>query len=99
MSVTPPTIAGSPAVGALLQCTPGTWGAATKPTSFRYAWQRCNAAGTCVPISGATRPSYTVAAGDVGFTLRVAVTAANAVGQTTAVSAPTAPIPRPTTGG
>jgi hypothetical protein len=98
VSLTPPTIAGTPAVGALLQSTPGTWGAATKPTSFRYAWQRCNVAGTCVPISGATQPSYTVAAGDVGFTLRVVVTAANAVGQTTAVSAPTAPVPSATGG-
>jgi hypothetical protein len=98
VSVTPPTIAGSPTVGALLQSTPGTWGAATKPASFRYAWQRCDAAGTCAAISGATQPSYTVAASDVGFTLRVVVTAANAVGQTTAVSAPTAPIPSPTGG-
>jgi hypothetical protein len=98
VSLTPPTIAGGTTVGALLQSTPGTWGAATKPTSFRYVWQRCDAAGTCAAISGATQPSYTVAAGDVGFTLRVVVTAANAVGQTTAVSAPTAPIPS-TTGG
>jgi hypothetical protein len=98
VSLTPPTIAGSPAIGAVLQSAPGTWSAATKPTSFRYAWQRCGAAGTCAAIPGAQQPSYTVAAGDVGFTLRVVVTAANAVGQTIAASAPTAPIPSPTGG-
>jgi hypothetical protein len=96
LSVSPPTIAGAPRSAPC--STPGTWGAATKPTSFRYAWQRCNTAGTCVPISGATQPSYTVAAGDVGFTLRVVVIAANAVGQTLAASAPTAPVPSPTGG-
>jgi hypothetical protein len=98
LSITPPAIAGSPAVGALLQSTPGTWDAATKPTSFRYGWQRCDAAGTCAAIPGATQPSYAVAADDVGFTLRVVVIAGNAVGQTFAASAPTAPVPGPTGG-
>jgi hypothetical protein len=98
LSLTPPAIAGTPAVGALLQSTPGTWDAATKPTSFRYAWQRCDAAGTCAAIPGATQPSYAVAAADVGFTLRVVVIAANAVGQTTAASAPTATVPGSTGG-
>ncbi len=90
--LTPPTITGTAQVGAVLQAAPGTWSAAT---SFSYAWQRCNAAGTCVEVPGATQQTYAVTAADAGSTLRVVVTAANAVGQTTSTSAPTAPVPVP----
>jgi len=90
--ISPPTITGTAQVGATLQALPGTWSDAT---SLTYAWQRCNAAGTCVAVPGATQPSYTVTAADAGSTLRVVVTAANAVGPTTSMSAPTAPVPAP----
>jgi len=92
LSLSAPTITGSAQVGSALQALPGTWSDAT---SFAYAWQRCDAAGTCVAIAGATQQAYTVTAADAGSTLRVVVTAANAVGQTTAMSAPTAPVPAP----
>ncbi len=92
VSLSAPTITGTPQVGAALQALPGTW---TDATSLAYAWQRCDAAGTCVAMPGATQQAYTVTAADAGSTLRVVVTAANAVGQTTSTSAPTAPVPVP----
>ena len=90
--LTPPTITGTAQVGAALEALPGTW---TDVISFAYAWQRCDAAGTCVAVPGATQQTYAVTAADAGSTLRVVVTAANAVGQTTSTSAPTAPVPVP----
>jgi hypothetical protein len=89
-SLTVPTITGTAQVGSLLQATPGTWSDAT---SFAYTWQRCDAAGACAAISGATQPAYTVTATDSGSTLEVVVTAANAVGQTSVASASTPPVP------
>jgi len=84
-----PAILGTPQVGQILAATTGSW--ANAPTSFAYRWQRCDAVGeSCADIAGATGPSYTLTAADAGATIRVAVTAANAVGSATAVSAPTA---------
>jgi hypothetical protein len=89
-SLTAPTVTGSATVGGVLRAALGTWSDAT---SYSYAWQRCTAA--CVAVPGATQAAYTVTAADAGATLRVVVTAANAVGQTAALSAPTAPVPAP----
>jgi hypothetical protein len=83
-----PTVSGTPAVGQTLTATPGTWSG--KPTSLAYQWQRCDAAGAaCAGIPGATGQTYVVAETDFGSTLRVAVTARNAVGGAVATSAPT----------
>ena len=81
-----PMIGGSPAVvGGALTATPGTWSPAA---SFAYRWD----AGT-TPIPGATGPTYTPVAGDVGQALRVTVTATAAGYVTTSrTSAPTAPV-------
>jgi hypothetical protein len=89
-SLTEPTITGTPQVGIALQASPGTWSDAT---SLTYAWQRCDTAGMCTAIPGATGQAYTVGSADSGFTLAVVVTAANGVGQTSVASAPTAPVP------
>jgi hypothetical protein len=69
--------------------TTGVWtGAAT--IVFRYQWRRCNAStGTCSDIAGAVSSIYTPATADIGFRLRVAVTATNSFGTTTVVSEPT----------
>jgi hypothetical protein len=78
-----PTITGVPAVGQTLTSTQGTWN--NSPTTFVYEWLRCPPSGgasngsDCASI-GATTASYVVAAGDVGFRLRVKVTASNADG-------------------
>ena len=82
-----PTIQGPadvPFVADTLQATTGTWSG--HPTSFSYAWDRCNALGDrqgCAPISGATSASYTIQKADVGHTLDVNVTATNKAGSTT----------------
>jgi hypothetical protein len=81
-----PTIAGSSAIGSSLSAAPGSW--SPQPTAIAYQWERCSAGGSCSAIDGATTQSYTVADADVGAQLEVAVTASDASGSTTAVSAP-----------
>jgi hypothetical protein len=88
---TPPTITGTAEVGLKVTTTRGTW--SNKPTSFHYAWSRCDADGACLTIAGASRKSYTVTAADIGHTLVSTVTARNAAGSTPATSAPTATVP------
>jgi hypothetical protein len=83
-----PAIAGSAIEGQLLQASSGSWG--ENPTSYAYQWQLCAASGeTCSDVAAATASSYTVPAHDHGHTLRVVVTASNAVGSTSASSAAT----------
>jgi len=87
-----PTISGTAEVGFTLIATRGTW--ANKPTSFHFAWTRCNSTGAaCLPIGGATAKIYTLTVTDIGHTIRVNVTAHNSSGSTTATSAATAVIP------
>jgi hypothetical protein len=75
--------------GAALAASSGTWTGG--PTSFGYQWLRCDSNGNnCASISAATASGYTLSVADVGSRLRVAVTAKNAGGSTTATSAPTA---------
>jgi hypothetical protein len=82
----PPTISGTPKVGQQLTANPGSWSGS--PTSFAYEWQRCDAdVATCFNIVGATSKTYGVPTGDLGYRLRVMVTARNAKGQATATSA------------
>ena len=89
-----PVISGSPVNGQLLSASTGVWSGS--PTSYVYEWRRCDATGAgCATIAGASGTSYTLAAADVGATLRVAVTASNAAGSTTAVSAQTAVVTSP----
>jgi hypothetical protein len=76
-----PTISGTAAQSSLLTASPGSWSGTV--TSFSFQWRRCGSDGgnsdasNCAVISGATSTTYTVAAGDVGFRLRVVVTATN----------------------
>ena len=82
-----PTIAGEPEVGQELTAEEGTW--TNNPTSFGYQWQRCDIdAVSCFAVVGATGKTYGVRAADVGFRLRVAVTARNANGAGSALSVP-----------
>src|SRR5262245_15694226 len=88
--VSPPTISGSPVAGATQTADPGTW-SGTQPISFTYQWRSCNSAGgNCSSIAGATAKTYVARQADVGRTLRVRVTATNAIASDTATSAPTA---------
>ena len=86
-NTSPPTISGQPTDGQTLTATNGTWSGAT---SYAYQWQTCDSsAGNCQDIAGATSSTHSLAAGDVGLTERVVVTATNSVGSTQATSQPT----------
>ena len=86
----PPTISGTPREGETLTANPGSW-SGTGPTTFAYQWQRCDQNGAnCSNIVGANTQTYRLTSADVGRTLRVAVTATNASGSSSATSAPTA---------
>ncbi len=91
----PPTITGEARVGQELAANEGTW--TGSPSSFAFQWQRCNIdAVSCVDVTGATGRSYGVRLTDLGFRLRVAVTARQGTRTGTAMSAPTAVV-EPTT--
>lgn len=91
-NTSPPTISGNPQVGQTLTGSPGTW--TNGPTSYDYAWQRCNRDGSgCDTIGGAQATTYTLVAADGGHTIRFRVTAQNKDGETTVKSAPTALVP------
>jgi putative cell wall-binding protein/peptidoglycan/xylan/chitin deacetylase (PgdA/CDA1 family) len=86
LSAATPTITGTAQVGQALTADPGTW--APVAVSFAYQWL---ADGTA--ISGATLPSYTPVAGDVGKAITVQVTGTAAgYDPLTATSAATAAV-------
>ncbi|MGZ4333207.1 MAG: hypothetical protein ACXVRJ_02895 [Gaiellaceae bacterium] len=85
----PPLISGTPKVGQSLTSTHGSWSG--NPTSFSYQWQRCDAdIVACSDVIGATSSTYLLKTADLGYRLRVRVTAKNAKGSATATSALTA---------
>ena len=85
----PPTISGIAKVRQTLTANEGSWTA--NPTSYAYQWQRCDAdVATCSIVVGATGKTYGVRTLDLGYRLRVAVTARNERGSATANSAITA---------
>ncbi|HEY3182628.1 MAG TPA: S8 family serine peptidase [Gaiellaceae bacterium] len=91
----PPTVSGPTVAGSSLTADPGAWTAgADAVTSYR--WVACGAAGSdCHSLPGATERIYVAAAGDVGSTLAVTVTVADAWGSTSATSARTAVVTAP----
>jgi hypothetical protein len=82
-----PAISGVATDGQVLTATRGTWNG-TGPLTYTQQWQRC-AAGVCASIPGATGLTYTLTAGDVGFTMRAVVTASGLTAWRSAVSAQT----------
>jgi hypothetical protein len=89
-NTSPPAISGSAVVGQTLTASSGAWTGSPAPT-FAYQWLRCDAGGgACGAIAGESGSTYVVASGDVGKTLRVAVTASNSDGTVQATSAATA---------
>jgi hypothetical protein len=79
-NASPPTITGTPAVGATLTGHNGAWldldGSACGPEcSHTFQWQRCDAGGSCADIAGASGQTYLVSAADRGRSLRVVGTA------------------------
>ena len=78
-----PSISGTPQQGDTLTARQGTW-TGTAPISYSYSWS-----------DGATGPTDTLTAADVGQKVRVTVTASNAAGQTPATSASVGPVTGP----
>jgi hypothetical protein len=90
-----PTITGTARVGEELTANEGTW--TGNPTSFSFQWQRCDIdAVTCLAVTGSTGRTYGVRLADLGFRLRVVVTAHKNERSGTATSAPTGVV-QPTT--
>jgi unsaturated rhamnogalacturonyl hydrolase len=99
---TVPAISGDTTQAQTLTESHGIW--SNGPNSYTYQWADCGPAGTtCTAIAGATGQTYTLAASDVGHTIRVVETASNAGGAsgpatsaaTGAVAAVSAPASRP----
>jgi hypothetical protein len=87
-ATSPPTISGTPLVGDTLAESHGVW--SNSPIAYSYQWDDCDATGgACIPIAGATEQTYTLGSGDVGHTVVVEETAANAAG----VGGPTSSAP------
>jgi hypothetical protein len=98
-----PTVSGTAQAAQTLTATAGTW--TGLPASFSYQWQRCDATGancanipaictpgasTCAAPTVTTGQSYLASWRDVGSTIRVTVTAQNALGTASASSTATA---------
>ena len=81
-----PKIKGRAEVGIKLTVSHGSWSGST-PISYKYQWKRCNAKGkSCKAIKGATKSSFTPGKKYIGARLKVAVSASNSFGKTTATS-------------
>jgi len=84
-----PQVSGTPAVGSVLTCVPGTW--QPTPDTLTYQWLRAGS-----PISGATSITYKAGEADVGSSLSVRVTGSRqGYVPTTQPSAETTPVPDP----
>ncbi|HEY0516000.1 MAG TPA: hypothetical protein VGD00_02665, partial [Solirubrobacteraceae bacterium] len=87
-----PTVKGKAVDGKKVHAASGSW-AGSKPFSYSYAWERCDASGDeCDKLSGAGSVTYKLSSQDVGHTLRAIVTAKNADGSATATSKPSAKV-------
>ena len=84
VSTTAPAVTGTAKSGQTLTTANGTW-SGTATITYTRQWKRCNSAGaSCTNISGATATTYTLAASDVGFTVKATWTATNSLGSATA---------------
>jgi len=93
LSVTPP-VQGQNVVDQTLSVGTGTWFGST-PLTYAYQWKRCNPVGdlaSCTPIALATKSTYVPTTADIGFSLRVYITATNAAGSSTGFTNHTFPV-------
>ena len=87
-----PTVVGTSKQGKQLTGSTGTW-SGSGVIGYGYQWYRCDAAGAhCKSVHGATKPTYTLVAKDVGQTLGFAVHATDATGTATAYASLVGPI-------
>jgi hypothetical protein len=91
-NASPPSIAGNTWAGQTLTSNGGTWINEAEPGGYSgpfVQWQDCDAAGNgCSPIEGAFEPTYTLAAADVGHTIRVQESFFNVAGSGPPVESP-----------
>lgn len=93
----PPALSGTPTAGQTLTASTGSWDG-TKPLSYAFQWERCDAADGCAAITGATAASYAASSADLGYELRASVTATNAAGSAAADSDMSATVVAPPQG-
>ena len=87
----------APIVGSTANVSTGTWSAYPTPITYSYAWYACTSTGgasatlpaTCTAIRRGTSASYTPTSAQVGKYLRVKITAKNAAGSASTVTAAT----------
>ena len=91
-ALTAPSIAGTLTTGRQLTADIGTYGG-DLPIKTTFVWRRCDATGAdCHTIPNAKKVVYFPTVADVGYTLRVSVTATNAYGTAVVLSPPTDPV-------
>lgn len=84
-----PTISGTARVGQQLTGAEGSWSG--NPDAYTFQWQRCDVdIVLCSNVLGATAKTYLVRVADLGYRLRLRVTARNEKGSASANSALTA---------
>src|SRR5204863_9629080 len=87
-----PIVAGTSGQCSQLTGASGTWTSAGT-IDYSFNWFRCDAAGAhCLSIHGATKPTYTQGAKDVGQTLGFAVHASDSAGTSTAYASLVGPV-------
>ena len=87
-----PAITGSPNTGVQLGVSRGSW--STEPVAYGYQWEDCAGSqlSECTPIPGATNANYRAQTSDIGQHLAALVTATNAGGSASVLSATTATV-------
>ncbi len=94
-----PEVSGDPIEFETLTATTGGWDG-DAPLGFSYQWQTCSpAGGDCADLDGATEQTLRLSDLEVGYGIRVVVSAANAGGTDSAASPATDPVasaPAPT---
>src|SRR5207245_9242040 len=83
-------LAAAPQVGQVLLRGQGSWTGSAPLSLASVQWQRCDSTGVCSLVTTAAK--YTVQAADSGFGFRIAVTVANGIGSTTAISSVSEPV-------
>jgi len=76
VNVSPPKVVGSTSVGQILTGIPGVW-TSEAPLELGYQWRRCEIAGPCTDVPGASTPVYFVGPGDVGMRIGFRVIASS----------------------
>ena len=90
-----PSVEGDAAVGEVLLGDAGDWEGA-EPLDLNPQWLRCDAEGEdCTTIPGATNLNRVVREADLGYTLRLEISAENDLGSASEHSAPTAVVAEP----